>query len=45
MVGWAVLFAALTSVGLVALAWFIVTMDVLVAIGVLAVGLLVPGCP
>ena len=32
-VGWAVLFAALTSVGLAALAWFLVTMDVLVALG------------
>ena len=33
VVGWAVLFAALTSVGLAALAWLLVTMDVLVAIG------------
>ncbi|KAB7744101.1 hypothetical protein GA707_11660 [Nostocoides sp. F2B08] len=42
VVGWAVLFAALTSVGLVALAWLLVTMDVLVAIGVGLVGSLVP---
>ena len=33
VVGWTGLFAALTSVGLVALAWFIVTMDVLLAFG------------
>ncbi|MGA8046961.1 MAG: hypothetical protein WCA30_11925 [Dermatophilaceae bacterium] len=32
-VGWSVSFAVLTSVGLVALTWFLLTMDVLVALG------------